>query len=115
MAKETKVGQVHADETVESVAQTATAPYDPWKDMRRIALPRARRGEDPTQYVAINGKAFYVPRNGREQEVPYPVYEALQQMLDAEEADEDFRANEIPHAAGPEVQVNPQGGAYVGI
>lgn len=77
------------------------AAYDPWEDMRKIALPKARKGEDATQYVGINGRAFYVPRNGREQEVPYPVYEALIQMQEAEEADEEFRANEIPHEAVP--------------
>lgn len=106
--------QVEAVEKVEAVEAAAPAPYDPWTDMRKIALPKARKGEDATQYVAINGRVYYVPRNGRQQDVPYPIYEALLQMLDAEDEDERFRAEEIPHEAVPEVRVGSQQ-AYIGI
>lgn len=34
-----------------------------------VILPRARKGEDPNQFVCINGKAYLVPK-GETAEVP---------------------------------------------
>ena len=78
-----------------------TVEIDPWKDMRTITLPKARTGEEKSQYVCINGRTFLVPKNGKEQTVPYPVYERLNIMLEAQTEEEDFR-EAIPNNLGPD-------------
>lgn len=51
--------------------------YDPWRDMKTIVLPRAPKNEQNFQFVAVNGRTFQVPRNGKPVDVPAPVYEVL--------------------------------------
>lgn len=50
---------------------------DPWKDMRTITLPRHGKNEQNFQFVSVNDRTYQVPRNGKPQRVPAPVYEVL--------------------------------------
>ena len=78
---------------------TQETPVSEWDDMREITLPRPRVGEDPFQFVGINGRTFQVPK-GKPVSVPYPVYERLKIMQDQEQAEIDYR-NSIPNEAAP--------------
>ena len=63
-------------------------PYDPWKDMVSITLPRAGKGEEQSQFVGVNGRYFQVPK-GKTQLVPRPVYQVLVSAQHAREEAED--------------------------
>ena len=78
--------------TEETAVVTATTEqaYDPWKDMREIMLPRAGGNEQQSQFCAVNGRTFQVPR-GRMTEVPLPIYECLMEAMTAQQ--EAFEAN----------------------
>lgn len=90
--------------TKETAAKTETKTeekiVDEWQDMREIVLPRGGSHEPKTLYVSINGRSFSVPRNGKPQTVPYPVYERLQIMLAAEALVEDY-IEAMPRAEAP--------------
>lgn len=66
-----------------------------WDDMREIKLPRAPKGEPNYVFVGVNGVNKQVPR-GQTVTVPYPIYERLQIMLEAEDSMYDYR-EEIPN------------------
>ena len=57
------------------IAEPATAPYDIWKDMVKIKVPRDKDDKGDLQ-VMINDRSFIIQRNV-EVEVPRPVYERL--------------------------------------
>lgn len=57
------------------------APYDPWKDMRRVYVPKRSRTEQKTLEVGVNDKTYFVPKE-KFVEVPMPVWEAINEMLD---------------------------------
>jgi len=71
-----------------------------WEDMRTISLPRGGAHEPKNLYVSINGRSFSVPRNGKPQEVPYPVYERLQIMMQHEALVEDY-IEQMPRQEAP--------------
>lgn len=79
----------------EKKAAAAAVEEFGWDDMREIILPRAGRNERKTVYVNINGHEFNIPR-GEKVSVPYPVYERLEIMLEAE-ARADATAEGIPN------------------
>ena len=60
-----------------------------WDQKKKVALPRAVKGEEDFVYVSVNDRSFQVPK-GREVEVPLPVYERLKIMEKAEKQAEDF-------------------------
>lgn len=66
-----------------------------WNDIREIRLPRAPKGEPNYVFVGVNGVNKQVPR-GQLVKLPYPLYERLQIMLDAQEKQLDYR-EEIPN------------------
>lgn len=84
------MGKTEATEVVVEAATPAAEAYDPWKDMRSILLPRAGGNEQQSQFCAVNGRTFQVPR-GRMTEVPLPVYECLMEAMTAQQ--EAFEAN----------------------
>jgi len=69
-----KTAQNTETETVEEMK-----PYDPWKDMRRVFIPRRSRGEQPTLEVGVNDRTFFVPKDTFT-EVPFPVWEVIEEM-----------------------------------
>lgn len=73
--KEQKV----SDETVK-----APVTSNAWKETRTTFLPRAHAGEENFVLVGVNGQQWKVPR-GVPVEVPVPLHERLEIMLDQEE------------------------------
>ncbi|MBQ7851238.1 MAG: hypothetical protein IJ343_16045 [Clostridia bacterium] len=67
-------------------ARTVKAPVtsNAWKEMRTTFLPRAHAGEENFVLVGVNGQQWKVPR-GVPVEVPVPLHERLEIMLDQEE------------------------------
>ena len=53
--------------------------YDPWKDMRRVFVPKRSRGEQDTLEVGVNDKTYFVPKD-QEFMVSFPVYEVIREM-----------------------------------
>lgn len=80
------------DNTVnETAPEVKTAgPYDPWKDMVNVRLPRGDRNEQNFQFVSVNDRTFQVPK-GKDVEVPRPVYEVLANAQAARDYAEDRR------------------------
>lgn len=72
--------------------EVETTPYDPWKDMVDITLPRAPQNEQNFQFVSVNDRRFQVPRTGRPVSVPRPVYEVLMNSAAARDYAEDRRS-----------------------
>lgn len=66
-----------------------------WDDKREIFLPKDNRDGRKSQYVCINGREFVVPR-GQRVTVPYPVYERLNIMLEAQAKAEE-EAEQVPN------------------
>lgn len=81
---------VKKTETPVEIEEVKDVETDPWMIMKKIMIPRAPKGEDKTMYVSINFHDFYIPRNGKEQEVPLPVYEELMRKQQAEDELADF-------------------------
>ena len=57
-------------------------PYDPWKDMRHIYIPKASRTEQDTLVLSVNEKTYFVPKE-QDVLVPMPLWEVAREMLDA--------------------------------
>lgn len=74
----------------ETKNETASTVKNEWEELREITLPRGNAHEPKNLYVSINGRTFNVPKNGKPQKVPYPVYERLVIMLESEANVEDF-------------------------
>lgn len=83
------------------------AVSDPWKEMRTIFLPRAMAGQQKHVVVGVNGRRYQVPR-GKSVEVPLPLFERLQLMLDAEEALHAYMET-IPNEAAPGMELKRLG------
>jgi len=56
-------------------------PYDPWQDMRQVYIPKRSRSEQNTLEVGVNDKTYFVPKD-QFVEVPMPLWEVIQEMLD---------------------------------
>lgn len=61
--------------------------YDPWQDMREVFVPRRSRGEVDTLMVSVNEKQYLIPKEKRV-EVPFPVYDVVNAMLEQQERTE---------------------------
>lgn len=86
--KKTAETELNKEETEAAKAanaeEKAQTPADPWDEKVKMYVPRKQRGDDQSYFVCINDRKYMVPANGREQELPRPVAEVLQQSLDAE-------------------------------
>lgn len=60
-------------------AAHAVEPYDPWKDMRKVYIPKRSRGEQSTLEVGVNDKTYFIPKD-QFVEVPEPVWEVVREM-----------------------------------
>ena len=88
-APETTVPETAAPET----AVPETAPYDPWKDMRTVFVPKMSRTEQSTLEVGVNDKTYFVPKE-KMVPVPFPVWEVVEEMLKRRrEMEEDAQKN----------------------
>lgn len=85
MAK--KAENVNEDVTAQDVTEKEdwpkeNVPYDPWKDMRHIYIPKASRTEQDTLVLSVNEKTYFVPKE-QDVLVPMPLWEVAREMLDA--------------------------------
>lgn len=76
-------------------AAEAAPVTDDWKIMKSVHLPRAAQGEDKFLFVGVNGRNMQVPK-GKMVEVPLPIYERIQIMLDMQDEDAEYRES-IPN------------------
>jgi len=67
--------------------------YDPWKDMRQVFIPKMSRTEQDTLQVGVNDRTYFIPKE-KMVEVPLPLYEVIQGMLERRKILEDFQARE---------------------
>ncbi len=58
-----------------------TKQYDPWQDMRTVYIPKRSRTEQNTLEVGVNEKTYFVPKE-QFVEVPMPLWEVIQEMLE---------------------------------
>nr|DAU60212.1 MAG TPA: hypothetical protein [Caudoviricetes sp.] len=65
----------------EAQAQEAAKAYDPWNDMVEVLIPMRSRTEQPTAYISINRRGFFVPK-GKRTMVPRPVAEVIQRSME---------------------------------
>ena len=73
---------------------------DPWEQKETVFIPKMSRGEQPTQYVSVNGRGYFVPK-GENVEVPMPIAEAIknaqaQQKQTEKEAEQNFGGDAVP-------------------
>ena len=79
---------------------------DKWSQLVDVIVPRKPKGEDPNFYVCVNDRRFYIPANGKVQQLPLPVAEILAASLEDEGKAEDYMdrmpnrdgSNPVPHA-----------------
>ena len=64
--------------------KTKPAVSNAWDEKRTVFLPRAMGREQKFLLVGVNGRRYQVPR-GKPVEVPLPLAERIEIMLDAEE------------------------------
>ena len=62
--------------------------YDPWQDMRTVYIPKHSRTEQSTLEVGVNDKTYFVPKE-QFVEVPMPLWEVIQEMMDRQRIMED--------------------------
>lgn len=73
---------------------------NPWEQMEAVFIPKISRSEQPTQYVSVNGRGYFVPK-GESVEVPKPIAEAIknaqaQQKQTEQNAEQDFGGKAVP-------------------
>ena len=81
-AREAAVSEKEQKVSGENVKAPVTS--NAWKETRTTFLPRALAGEENFVLVGVNGQQWKVPR-GVPVEVPVPLHERLEIMLDQEE------------------------------
>ncbi len=88
MLKQTNetIEEVNTEEVTEEEA--TAAPYDPWKDMRAVYVPKRSRTEQNTLEVGVNDKTYFVPKD-QPVEVPAPVWEVITEMMRRQKIMED--------------------------
>lgn len=88
-------------------AEEAEEPKkDEWSQLVDVIVPRKPKGEDPNFYICVNDRRFYIPANGKVQQLPLPVAEVLAASLEDEGKAEDYMdsmpnrdgSNPVPHA-----------------
>lgn len=75
-------------QTAKAAAQpvkTKPVVSNAWNEKRTVFLPRAMGREQKFLLVGVNGRRYQVPR-GKPVEVPLPLAERIEIMLDAEES-----------------------------
>ena len=65
--------------------------YDPWQDMRTVYIPKRSRTEQSTLEVGVNDKTYFVPKE-QFVEVPMPLWEVIQEMLERQKIMEEEAA-----------------------
>ncbi len=89
---EETVAEAVAEEPVQA-AQPEPIEVDPWSIMEEMLVPRKPKGDDPTYYVSVNNRSFFIPANGKVQKLPKPIAGVLKDSLEAEVNAEEFAEN----------------------
>lgn len=79
-----KEQKVSGETGMAAMSVKAPVTSNAWKETRTTFLPRAHAGEENFVLVGVNGQQWKVPR-GVPVEVPVPLHERLEIMLDQEE------------------------------
>lgn len=84
----------------ETTKKAQETKVNPWEQMEKVFIPKMSRGEQPTHYVSVNGRGYFVPK-GEEVEVPKPVAEVIknaqaQQKKTEQEAEQNFGGSAVP-------------------
>lgn len=75
-------------EIEEKAVTEETVAVDPWKEKRKIRLPKAPKGQENYLIASVNGRVFKI-RKGEEVEVPLPIAQVVENsFIDADAADE---------------------------
>ena len=79
---------------------TQEKKVNPWQDMRETMIHAKTRSEQPTEYFNVNGRKFFVPK-GVVTRVPKPIYDLIQNRVDAEktlnrDAKNNFTGDRVP-------------------
>ena len=82
------------------MAEIMKKTENPWMQMETVFIPKMSRGEQPTHYVSVNGRGYFVPK-GESVEVPKPIAEAIrnaqeQQKKTEQEAEQNFGGSAVP-------------------
>lgn len=82
------------------MAEIMKKTENPWLQMETVFIPKMSRGEQPTHYVSVNGRGYFVPK-GESVEVPKPIAEAIrnaqeQQKKTEQEAEQNFGGSAVP-------------------
>ena len=86
------VAKEEAQAPHEEAVQAPHQPYDPWKDMRTVFIPKRSRGEQNTLEVGVNDRTFFIPKD-RMAEVPAPIWEVIEEKLRQERELEEYLAS----------------------
>ena len=84
----------------ETVKKTQEIKVNPWEQKEMVFIPKMSRGEQPTQYVSVNGHGYFVPK-GESVEVPKPIAEAIrnaqaQKKKTEQDANQNFGGSAVP-------------------
>lgn len=109
MARQTKVNLEEMANEMDAIEQTEVkteeTPVDPWKIMVPLYIPRANYGNsNRVETFSVNNIAWNVIWNGTKQEIPKPIAEIVQTVLNDRYAEEDA-IRDLPQDA-----VNPNPG-----
>ena len=94
----TKVENEEQEQLLEQPAEEAKeeSAKSAWDEEVPVVVPRKPKGQDQQFYVCVNDRRFTIPANGKQQMIPRPVAEILQEAIAAEYAAEEF-ADSIPN------------------
>lgn len=79
-----QMAELQAAKAAAQPVKTKPAVSNAWNEKRTVFLPRAMGREQKFLLVGVNGRRYQVPR-GKPVEVPLPLAERIEIMLDAEE------------------------------
>lgn len=104
LAAEEKAGTEAAAQAAEGAAAQAAEevqaapPVNEWDEKLTVYVPRKAKGDDQSWFVMVNDRPFYIPANGKMQELPKPVALILASAVDAEAAAEEY-SNKVTEEA----------------
>lgn len=79
-----QMAELQAAKAAAQPVKTKPVVSNAWNETRTVFLPRAMGREQKFLLVGVNGRRYQVPR-GKPVEVPLPLAERIEIMLDAEE------------------------------
>jgi hypothetical protein len=97
--QEPETGEISAEKEPETGEISAEKEPDPWKETVSMIVPKKAKGDEQQYYICVNDVRYLVPANGKMQELPVPVAEALKNSLEMEDAADEYAAS-IPNMTG---------------